>query len=226
MHRASPWGQAGTGSLHSACRPLQRETGPTPGSPEFRGGHVGTRVRPPGDRAQWWACPCPGVPGEVGAKQGPPPGVGAEGGSGRRGPAWDPRGGKRCPWSKERRAGLSCGHSTWWGLRGVSLAARRAAHPQELGRRGEQGGRIWVQRGHQGRRVGHRSADGTGLGDREDTAGPGRRDEPAQRGAESGRTLDSRGRWKGWRRADSHTPGQAAVEGMPQRRGLQSWPQP
>lgn len=122
--------------------------------------------------------------------------------------------------------GLSCRHRMRWGVRGVSLAARRAAHPQGLGRRGQQGGPIWVQRGHQGRRVGHRSAGGTGLGDREGSAGPGRRDEPAQRGAESGRALDSCGRWKGQGRADSHTPGQAAVEGMPQRRGLQSWPQP
>ena len=158
-----------------------------------RGRCVGTRVRPPGDRAQWWACPCPGVPGEVGAKQGPPLVIGAEGGSGRRGPAWDPRGGKCCPWSKERRAGLSCRHRMWWGVRGISLATSRVAHPQGPRRSGEQGGPLWVQRGHQGRRVGHRSAGGTGLGRREATAGPGRRDEPAQRGAESGCALDSLG---------------------------------
>ena len=80
-----PGGRQGTGSLHLACRPLQREAGPAPGSPEFREGHVGTHVRPPGDRAQWWACPCPGVPGEVGAKQGPPPVIGAEGVQGDEG---------------------------------------------------------------------------------------------------------------------------------------------
>ena len=79
-------------------------------------------------------------------------------------------------------------------MRGISLATSRAAHPQGPGRSGEKGGPVWVQRGHQGHRVGHRSAGGTGLGDREGTAGPSRRDEPAQRGAESGSALDSRGR--------------------------------
>ena len=37
--------------------------------------------------------------------------------------------------------------------------------------------------------------------------------------------LDSSGQWKGQGRADTRTPGHVAVDGMPQRWGLQSWPQ-
>lgn len=170
----------------------------------------------------------PGVPGEVGAKQGPPSVVGAEGGSGRRGPARDQRSGKRCPWRKEGRAGLSCGHSRGWGVRAVSLATSRTTwwggHLQGR-RRGQQQGSVWVQRSHQGHRVGHGSAGGTGLEDRVDTAGRAGGTGPLRGDRNLGGGLDSSGRWKGQGRADSHTPGHSAVEGMPQRPGLQSWPQ-